>query len=77
VPNIASAKKAMRKSRAATARNRAQRAALRTALKKAKAPEATPAEKLAATVLADRAARKGLMHRNTAARQKSQIARNK
>jgi small subunit ribosomal protein S20 len=75
VPKIASAKKHMRKSRAATARNRAQRAALRTALKKAKAPGATTAEKVAAARLADRAARKGLLHRNAAARHKSQIAR--
>ena len=37
MPNIASAKKNMRKSRAATVRNRAQRSALRTALKKANA----------------------------------------
>ena len=34
MPNIASAKKNMRKTRAATVRNRAQRAALRTALKR-------------------------------------------
>lgn len=75
MPKIASAKKNMRKSRAATVRNRAQRAALRTALKKAKAPGASHAEKIAAATLADRAARKGLMHRNAAARHKSQIAR--
>ncbi len=75
MPKIASAKKNMRKSRAATVRNRAQRAALRTALKKAKAPGATPADKVAAVRLADRAARKGLLHRNAAARHKSQIAR--
>jgi len=77
VPNIASAKKNMRKSRAATVRNRAQRSALRTALKKAKDPQATPAVKLAATKLLDRAARKGLIHRNTAARQKSSLSRAK
>jgi len=77
VPNIASAKKNMRKSRAATVRNRAQRSALRTALKKAKEPQATPAAKLAATKLLDRAARKGLIHRNTAARQKSSLSRAK
>jgi small subunit ribosomal protein S20 len=65
----------MRKSRAATVRNRAQRAALRTALKKAKAPGASPADKLEAVSLADRAARKGLIHRNAVARHKSQIAR--
>ena len=46
MPNIASAKKNMRKSRAATVRNRAQRSALRTALKKAKAPDATAEAKL-------------------------------
>jgi small subunit ribosomal protein S20 len=75
VPNIASAKKNMRKSRAATVRNRAQRSALRTALKKAKDPNATPAARLAATKLLDRAARKGLIHRNTAARQKSSLSK--
>ena len=75
MPNIASAKKNMRKSRAATVRNRAQRSALRTALKKARAPEATAEERLAATSLLDRAARKGLIHRNAAARKKSKIAR--
>lgn len=75
MPNIASAKKNMRKSRAATVRNRAQRSALRTALKKANAPGATAEAKLAATKLLDRAARKGLIHRNTAARRKSQMSK--
>ena len=74
MPNIASAKKNMRKSRAATVRNRAQRSALRTALKKAKDPQATPAAKVAATQLLDRAARKGLIHKNTAARHKSRLS---
>lgn len=77
MPNIASAKKNMRKSRAATVRNRAQRSALRTALKKAKDPQATADQKLAAVKLLDRAARKGLIHRNTAARNKSKLARAK
>jgi small subunit ribosomal protein S20 len=75
VPNIASAKKNMRKSRAATVRNRAQRSALRTALKKAKAPGATADIKLSATRLLDRAARKGLIHPNNAARNKSKLSR--
>ncbi|MBW7933925.1 MAG: 30S ribosomal protein S20 [Gemmatimonadaceae bacterium] len=75
MPKIASAKKNMRKARAATVRNRAQRAALRTALKKAKTSSATPAEKLTAAKLVDRAARKGLVHKNAAARHKSQIAK--
>ena len=75
MPNIASAKKNMRKSRAASVRNRAQRSALRTALKKAKGDGSTPDVKLAAVKLLDRAARKGLIHRNTAARHKSKLAR--
>jgi len=75
VPNIASAKKNMRKSRAAQVRNRAQRSALRTALKKAQAPGATADVKLTAVRLLDRAARKGLVHRNAAARHKSRLAK--
>jgi len=75
VPNIASAKKNMRKSRAAQARNRAQRSALRTALRKAQAPGAAADVKLVAVKLLDRAARKGLVHKNAAARHKSRLAR--
>ena len=75
MPNIASAKKNMRKSRAATVRNRAQRSALRTALKKAKEPGASAETKRAATSLLDRAARKGLIHANNAARHKSKLAK--
>jgi small subunit ribosomal protein S20 len=74
VPNIASAKKNMRKTRAATVRNRAQRAALRTALKKAKAPASSAEDRTAAVSLLDRAARKGLFHANAAARHKSRLA---
>ena len=74
MPNIASGEKNMRKSRAANIRNRAQRSALKTAMKKAMAAGASPADKLTATKLLDRAARKGLSHRNNAARHKSQIA---
>jgi small subunit ribosomal protein S20 len=75
VPNIASAKKNMRKSRAAQARNRAQRSALRTALKKAKVEGASAEVRGMATTLLDRAARKGLIHKNAAARQKSRMAK--
>ena len=74
MPNIASAKKNMRKSRAAMARNRAQRSALRTALKKAHAASGGE-ETIAAVQLLDRAARKGLIHKNTAARHKSRMAK--
>ncbi len=75
MPNIASAKKNMRKSRAAMARNRAQRSALRTALKKAHVTAAPGEDVSVAVTLLDRAARKGLIHRNTAARHKSRMAR--
>ncbi len=75
MPNIASAKKNMRKTRSATVRNRAQRSALRSALKKAKTAEATAEEKTQAVSLLDRAARKGLVHKNMAARVKSRMAK--
>lgn len=75
MPNIASAKKNMRKSRAAAVRNRAQRSALRTALKKARSPEATADERMTAVTLLDRSARKGLIHKNAAARHKSTLAK--
>lgn len=67
----------MRKSRAAAARNRAQRSALRTALKKADAADATDEQRREAVSLLDRAARKGLLHRNAAARRKSKLATKK
>ena len=77
MPKIKSAKKAMRQARARTERNRAQRSSLRTALKRvraaATADAAVMAYELAARVL-DRAARKGLIHKNNAARQKSRLA---
>ena len=75
MPNIASAKKNMRKSRAAQTRNRAQRSALRTALKKAGSEGANAEVTVAAVTLLDRAARKGLIHKNAAARLKGRIAR--
>ena len=75
MPNIASAKKNMRKSRAAQVRNRAQRSTLRTALKKARAENASPEAMAVAVTLLDRAARKGLVHPNAAARRKSRMAK--
>ncbi len=74
VPNLASAKKNMRKSRAAAIRNRGQKSALRTALKRASAG-GNAEERLAAVKLLDRASRKGLIHKNAAARHKSRLAR--
>ncbi len=77
MPRIKSAKKAMRQARARHARNRAQRSALRTALKHVRS--ASSAEQAArayaiAVKLLDQAARKRLIHRNNAARHKSRLA---
>jgi small subunit ribosomal protein S20 len=78
VPRIKSAKKAMRQARRHTVVNRAQRSALRTALKRIRSAgtkqEAASAY-AAAVRLLDRAARKGLIHKNNAARNKSRLAR--
>jgi small subunit ribosomal protein S20 len=76
VPKIKSAKKAMRQARTRAARNKQQRSALRTALKHVRAATAaTAAEAYAvAAKLLDRAARKGLIHKNNAARHKSRLA---
>ena len=77
VPKIPSAAKHMRQSRAAAVRNRAQRSALRTALKKASAAGASPEQKKRAVQVLDRAARKGLIHKNAAARHRSRLEKQK
>ena len=66
----------MRQSRAHEVRNRAQRSALRTALKRVRAATGAAATQAYAVAvrLLDRAARKGLIHRNNAARHKSRLA---
>jgi small subunit ribosomal protein S20 len=77
VPKLKSAKKALRQTRTRTARNRAQRSALRTALKRvrdAKTADGAATAYTAAVRQLDRAARKGLVHPNNAARHKSQLA---
>lgn len=78
MPRLKSSKKAMRKSRAANERNRARRSQLRTALKRvrsaADAKEAQAAY-VDAVRLLDRAGRKNLVHRNTASRTKSRLAK--
>ncbi len=75
MPNIKSSKKDMRRSRIAAVRNKSQRSALRLAVKRAKGTQASADDKRDAVVLLDRSARKGLIHRNTAARQKSKLAK--
>ncbi len=78
MPRLKSAKKRMRQSRSRAARNKEQRSALRTALKKVRAATtgagAVAAFKRAEKLL-DRAGRKNLIHRNTAARHKSRLAK--
>jgi small subunit ribosomal protein S20 len=78
VPRIKSAKKRMRQSVARTLHNRTQRSQLRTALKKVRSTtDGTEAQKAYAEAvkLIDRAGRKNIIHRNTAARQKSRLAK--
>jgi small subunit ribosomal protein S20 len=78
VPRLKSSKKAMRKSRAANERNRARRSQLRTALKRVRsAADAKEAQAafVDAVRLLDRAGRKNLVHRNTASRTKSRLAK--
>lgn len=78
MPRTRSAKKQMRQTKTHTARNRAQRSELRTALKKVRGTEAVKdiaAARQEAMQLLDRAGRKGLIHPNTAARYKSRIAK--
>ena len=76
MPRIRSAKKQMRQSRRHRVTNRTQRSALRTAIKHVRA--ATSAKDAQAAYkaveeLLDRAARKGLIHKNSAARHKSRL----
>jgi small subunit ribosomal protein S20 len=75
VPNIKSAKKRVLVSRAANVRNKSKRSELKTLLKKANAEGADSAAIMAAVKKVDRAATKGLMHKNKAARIKSRLAK--
>ena len=80
MPNIKSAKKRVKVIAIKTARNKACKSALKTTLKKAyMAVENNSADKTEAVRLAmkkiDQAAAKGILHKNTAARSKSALAR--
>ena len=80
MPNIKSAKKRVAISKVNLERNKAYRSALRTAIKKAdaaidnKAADANEAVK-AAVIKIDRAANKGLIHKNNAAHKKSALVK--
>lgn len=79
MPNIKSAKKRVKVIAAKTARNKAERSALKTEIKKANAAIETGENKdealRAATKSIDQAVAKGLLHKNTAARKKSALAK--
>jgi small subunit ribosomal protein S20 len=78
LPNVKSAEKRMRTNKIREQRNKAARSRLRTAIKKARQTtegEGVETAYLQAKSLLDRAARKGLIHPNKAARLKSQLAR--
>ncbi len=80
MPNIKSAKKRVLVSAARTARNKAGKSALKTAVKKfsvlaaeGNREEATAAFRAAVKKI-DQAANKGILHKNTAARKKRALA---
>ncbi len=78
MPNIKSAKKRVKVIATKSARNRANRSALRTVVKKAEFALANSTDDKAeavkqAVVSLDKAVTKGLLHKNNAARKKSQL----
>lgn len=73
--NIKSAKKRVLIAKARTDANKSARSALKTAIKKARAEDADAAVIKAASITVDKAAGKGLIHKNKAARLKSQLAK--
>ncbi len=78
MPRTSSAKKALRQTKTRTAVNRAQRSRLRNAVRAVRAattPEDRQAAFRTAERLLDRAGRKNLIHRATAARIKSRLAK--
>lgn len=78
MPNIKSAKKRVILTEKANLRNRSIRSALRTSIKKADAAIDAKSSDMDANVTAaiksiDKAAAKGILHKNTAARKKSAL----
>ena len=76
MPKLKSAKKSLRTRAKATERNRAIRSRMRTAIKRARqAPDKASAETAlhSAISVVDKTARKGILHKNTAARYKSRL----
>ena len=75
MPNIKSAKKRVLISKAKNEANKVAKSALKTSIRKARADGADAEAIKAASVNVDKAAGKGLIHKNKAARLKSQLAK--
>lgn len=75
MPNIKSAKKRVLVAKVRNDRNKAAKTELKTILKRARAEEATADAVKTAAVTLDKAAGKGLIHKNKAARIKSRLAK--
>ncbi|MBE6902453.1 MAG: 30S ribosomal protein S20 [Ruminococcaceae bacterium] len=75
MPNIKSAKKRVLVAKLRTDANKASKTKLRTILKKARAEGADADAIKTAVISVDKAAGKGLIHKNKAARLKSQLAK--
>jgi len=75
--NIKSAKKRVKVNEAKAARNKARKSALKTALKKARNAEGAEQAALVQDAIkkVDQACANGLLHKNNAARKKSQLAK--
>lgn len=75
MPNIKSAKKRVRVIETKTLRNKAIKSDLKTTLKKVETAEDKEAAVRVAVKKIDQACAKGILHKNTAARKKSALAR--
>ncbi len=79
MPNIKSAKKRVELSRSANAKNKAEKSVLKTTVKKFEAAvaegnrEQADSAYKAAVISVDKAVKKGILHKNTAARKKSSM----
>ena len=76
MPNIKSAKKRVLVTKVRNERNKAAKTELKTILKKARAEGAAPEAVKNADIALDKAAGKGYIHKNKAARLKSRLAKN-
>lgn len=80
MPNIKSAKKRVKVSEKKNLRNRMIKSAVRTSIKKLEAaiaadPQSANAQLVATTSAIDKAASKGVMHKNAANRKKARLAK--